>query len=139
MPLDQVSNEEIEQAEFDEKGNMRKKNLEREMTFLDHLEELRWHLIRALLGLTVLTFVAFSFGQWIFTHIIFAPAKVDFWTYRMFCQLGNLMGTPFLCIKKLDFILQSRLLTGQFMMHITASFVIGLIIRLVQALVSPKM
>ncbi len=128
MPLDQVSNEDIAQAEFDEQGNLRNPKAEREMSFLEHLEELRWHIIRSLIALILFTFVAFSFGQWIFTHIVFAPAKTNFWTYRMMCALGDLVGAPFLCVKKLDFILQSRLLTGQFMMHITASFVIGLIV-----------
>lgn len=125
MPLDQVSNEEIEKVEFDEHGNIRKD--EAEMSFLEHLEALRWHLIRAVLALVVFTLVAFSWGQWIFTNIIFAPAKTNFITYRTMCAIGEMMGTPFLCVKKLDFVLQSRLLTGQFMMHITASFVIGLI------------
>jgi sec-independent protein translocase protein TatC len=51
---------------------------EKEMTFLDHLEELRWHVIRALLAVVVFTIAAFIMAKWIFSNIIFAPASVDF-------------------------------------------------------------
>lgn len=128
MPLDQISNEDIENAEFDEQGRLIKAKEEAEMSFLEHLEVLRWHLIRALLALIVCTVIAFAWGAWIFDNIVFAPSETKFITYRTMCRLGDILGTPFLCVKKLDFILQSRTLTGQFMMHITASFVIGLII-----------
>jgi sec-independent protein translocase protein TatC len=127
MPLDQLSNEELAQMKFNENGEREESTDEKEMSFLEHLEELRWHLIRALIGIVVGTIVAFGFGTWIFENIIFAPARADFWTYRQFCALGDFLNSPFLCIRKLDFILQSRQMTGQFMMHITASVVIGLI------------
>jgi sec-independent protein translocase protein TatC len=126
MPLDQVSNEEIEKAEFDEQGNLRKDDAE--MSFLEHLEVLRWHIIRAVIALILCTLVAFSYGTWIFDNIIFAPADNKFITYRVMCRLGEMLNTPFLCVKSLNFDLQSRILTGQFMMHLTYSFVIGLIV-----------
>jgi sec-independent protein translocase protein TatC len=126
MPLDQVSNEEIEKATFDEHGNLHKD--EAEMSFLEHLEELRWHIIRAVIALIICTLVVFSWGTWIFDNIIFAPADAKFITYRTMCRLGELLNTPFLCVKKLNFDLQSRTLTGQFMIHLTYSFVIGLIV-----------
>lgn len=124
MPLDQVSNEQIEKYDPDapEKGAD-----EAEMSFLDHLEVLRWHLIRSLLGITICTIVAFVNGGWVFRNIIFAPARTDFWTYRQLCYLGELLNSPVLCIDKLNFILQSRTLSGQFFMHITASIVVGLV------------
>lgn len=100
---------------------------EKEMSFLDHLEELRWHIIRALLAVIVLTIVAFFFVEWIFENIVFAPAKVDFPTFQYMCQIGNALGIPdALCVKDLPFKIQSRNMTGQFMMSISASFAIGL-------------
>jgi sec-independent protein translocase protein TatC len=102
---------------------------EKEMTFLDHLEELRWHVIRALLAVVALMFVAFWKIEWIFQNIIFAPAQLDFVTFKYMCDLGRLTGTEgTLCVTELPFIVQSRNMTGQFMMSITGAFVIGLIV-----------
>lgn len=102
---------------------------EKEMSFLEHLEELRWHVVRSLAAILVFTIVAFSYGEWIFNHIIFAPGQADFPTFRWLCKLGTLLGTPdALCIESIPFHLQSRQMTGQFTMHITASVVIGLIL-----------
>jgi sec-independent protein translocase protein TatC len=101
---------------------------EKEMTFLDHLEELRGHIIRAVLAVIILTVLAFIYVPWIFENIVFAPAKLDFPTFKYMCQLGKLFNAEeSLCITELPFKVQSRNMTGQFMMSITASFVIGLI------------
>jgi sec-independent protein translocase protein TatC len=102
---------------------------EKEMSFLDHLEELRWHVIRALLAVVILTVVAFIYVREIFEYIVFAPAKLSFPTFKYMCQLGNALNIPeTLCITELPFIVQSRNMTGQFMMSISASFAIGLIV-----------
>ena len=101
---------------------------EKEMSFLDHLEELRWHVVRSLAAVLVFTIVAFTYGEWIFTNIIFAPGRPEFPTFRWLCQVGQWIGSPALCIEEIPFKIQSRLMTGQFTMHITASVVIGLIV-----------
>ncbi|MFM9074594.1 MAG: twin-arginine translocase subunit TatC [Bacteroidota bacterium] len=102
---------------------------EKEMSFLDHLEELRWHIIRSVVAIVVFMIAAFIAAPWIFDNIIFAPAKVDFPTFRWMCQVGQWAGTPeALCVDKINFKLQSRYMTGQFTMQFTAAFVIGLII-----------
>ena len=109
MPLDQVD---------DEPG---------EMSFLDHLEELRWHLIRSLTAVFVFAIAAFVSKGVIFGEIILGPSKPSFWTYKMLCNLSEILSSDALCISELPFIIQSRQMTGQFSMHITSSFVIGLI------------
>ena len=102
---------------------------EKEMSFLDHLEELRWHVVRSLAAILVFTIFAFAYGDWIFHNIIFAPGRVDFPTFRWLCKLGQLLGSEeAFCVKDIPFRVQSRLMTGQFTMHITASVVIGLIV-----------
>ena len=53
-----------------------------EMSFLDHLEELRWHLIRSCLAIVLMASVAFIGKDFIFDTIIFGPKKIDFLTYR---------------------------------------------------------
>ncbi|MBL7834492.1 MAG: twin-arginine translocase subunit TatC [Cyclobacteriaceae bacterium] len=102
---------------------------EKEMTFLDHLEELRWHVIRGVLAILVAMIVAFIYIREIFDNIVFAPAKVDFIFFKWMCKLGDLVGaTESLCVTDLPFKVQSRNMTGQFMMSITAAAVIGLIV-----------
>ena len=59
------------------------------MSFLDHLEELRWLLIRSSIGIVIGAIVAFIFSTFIFDHIIFAPKNPDFYTYNFFCELAN--------------------------------------------------
>ncbi len=101
---------------------------EREMSFLDHLEELRWHLIRSFSAIAIFSIAAFLSKTLVFHTIILGPSRPDFWTYRMLCRLGELLGSSAICIDSLSFIIQSRQMTGQFTMHITSSFVIGLIL-----------
>lgn len=101
---------------------------DKEMGFLDHLEELRWHLIRSVSAILVFTIVAFFSKDFVFGMLILGPSKPNFWTYRMFCELSKYLNSPDLCIDHLNFTLQSRQMTGQFAMHITSSFVIGFIV-----------
>jgi sec-independent protein translocase protein TatC len=102
---------------------------EKEMSFLDHLEELRWHVVRSLAAIVVFMIAAFVNIEWIFTNILFAPGRVDFPTFRWLCKLGEWIGSKeALCVEQIPFKIQSRLMTGQFTMSITASFVIGLVI-----------
>ena len=109
-------------------GNEEQPKVEKEMSFLDHLEELRWHIIRALASIAVFAIAAFIFRQPIWHYVILAPSRPDFWTYEMFCRLGSLTGADFFCIDELPFIIQNRRITAQFTMAISSSFVIGLII-----------
>ncbi len=113
MPLDQEPNE---------------PNEEKEMSFLDHLEELRWHLIRSLIAVVVFTIIAFVSARWIFENVVFAPARPEFPTFKALCKLGDALGYEALCITDIPFKVQSRNMTGQFTMHIMASFIIGLMI-----------
>src|SRR5947209_6170051 len=67
------------------------KAMESEMSFFEHLEALRWHLIRAALVIVLITIFAFIYYNWIFANVIFAPTKSDFWTYRMMCGTGDFL------------------------------------------------
>jgi sec-independent protein translocase protein TatC len=101
---------------------------EKEMSFLEHLEELRWHVIRSLVAVVIFTIVAFIMAPWVFENIIFAPARVDFPTFKWLCKLGDLVGSENLCVKDIPFKVQSRNMTGQFTMHIMSSFILGLVV-----------
>lgn len=99
----------------------------KEMTFIEHLEELRWHLIRSVGVILGFMIVAFFSMSKIFNYIILAPAKPDFLTYRILCKIGDAVGIPSLCVDKLNFSLMSREVSGQFMMALTASAILGLV------------
>ncbi len=116
MSLDQS----FESEEEEEQG-------EKEMTFIEHLEELRWHILRAVGAIGVFTVLAFVFLDFIYSKIIMGPAKVDFWTYRMMCKLGNQLGVDGLCIKEFDFSLISTEVSGQFAMAMMSGLIIGLL------------
>lgn len=102
---------------------------EKEMSFLEHLEELRWHVVRSLGAVLVFTIAAFVTAPWIFQNIIFAPARVDFPTFVWLCKVGQFFGSAdALCVKDIPLKIQSRYMTGQFSMHIISSFVMGIIV-----------
>ncbi|MBT8325405.1 MAG: twin-arginine translocase subunit TatC [Winogradskyella sp.] len=101
-----------------------------EMSFLDHLEDLRWHLIRAVLGILVAATLAFVFKTFIFDVILLGPKHMDFPTYRWLCKMSQLIGindTTF-CADQLPFIIQNRTVAGQFSAHIWTSIYAGFII-----------
>lgn len=100
---------------------------EQEMSFLDHLEELRWHIIRSVIAIMLFTIVAFVEVKWIFNNIILAPAKADFPLWRALCKFGQAYDFPDLCIGDIKLELQSRYVTGQFTITIVAAFILGLI------------
>ncbi len=100
---------------------------EREMSFIDHLEELRWHIIRSVASIFIFAIAAIYFKDFVFHQVLLGPTRTDFWTYRMLCKLAEVVHTPSLCVDKLDFILQSRQVGGQFMTYITTAALAGLI------------
>lgn len=98
------------------------------MSFLDHLESLRWHLLRSVAAILILSVMAFLAKSIVFGVIILGPSKIDFWTYRILCDIAASLNMPALCIEELPFTIQSRQMTGQFSMHMTSSFIVGFIV-----------
>jgi sec-independent protein translocase protein TatC len=98
-----------------------------EMSFLDHLEELRWHIIRSLIAVVVLAVFAFIIQDFIFQEIIFKPKMPDFWTNRMFQKLAHLLGSENLSINQKELQLINIKLPGQFTMSMWAAMISGLI------------
>ena len=106
-------------AIFGKKG----KNGEKEMSFLQHLEELRWHIIRSILAVVVFMIIAFIFKNFLFGTIILGPKSPEFITNRLLCQLGEYLKTPALCINTKPLNLISIKMSGQITTHITAAMV----------------
>ena len=98
------------------------------MSFLDHLEALRFHILRSVSAILIFTVIAFLAKDIVFGIIILGPSKVDFLTYRVLCDVANYLNIPALCIDELPFTIQSRQMTGQFTMHMTSSLVVGFVV-----------
>lgn len=104
-------------------------NPEAEMSFMEHLEALRWHLVRSVVVVVALAVVVFCFPDFIFGTIIFGPMRTDFITYEMLCRLSEKMGgIEGMCVKEINFSLISNQLSGQFTNHMWISFLGGLIL-----------
>jgi sec-independent protein translocase protein TatC len=99
-----------------------------EMSFLEHLEELRWHLLRAIAAIIIIAIVAFIFHEIVFDKIILAPKNSDFFTNKLLCLLGEKVNIPKLCINTKSFQIISIKMAGQFTMHITTSIFVGIIV-----------
>jgi sec-independent protein translocase protein TatC len=103
----------------------------KEMSFLDHLEDLRWLLIRITAGVMVVACLSYFIIDFIFDKVIFAPLDPNFITYQKFCELTHYLDTPDggMCADKMPFIIQSTELGGQFSIFlwtcITAGFILG--------------
>jgi sec-independent protein translocase protein TatC len=98
-----------------------------DMSFLDHLEALRWHVVRSVLVICTLGLVAFLNKELIFDGIILAPKNTDFWTYRMLCLLGQKLNID-MCITQIDFSVINLDISGQFTTHMWVAFVTGCVL-----------
>ena len=56
----------------------------KEMSFLDHLEELRWLLVRSSAAVIIMAFATYFISDFLFDTIIFGPTRPSFFTYRFF-------------------------------------------------------
>lgn len=106
------------------------KSLEAEMSFFDHIDILRKHLLRGLAVVTLLTCVAFYYTDFIWHDIIMGPKDPNFWTYRMGCKLAALIpsiGQDF-CITKIDAKIINTEMSGQFTLQMSSCITAGLIL-----------
>ena len=99
-----------------------------EMTFLEHLEELRWHLLRSIIAIFAISIIIFLFPNILFDQVIFAPKRPDFISFRLLCDFGNLYGSEVLCIKDIPVSIISRSLPQEFTYHIMSSLIAGFIV-----------
>jgi sec-independent protein translocase protein TatC len=111
-------------------GFLKKKKDEssNEMSFLQHLEELRWHIIRSVLAIVIFMIIAFIFKSFIFDSIILAPKNPNFFTNRMLCRLGDYLNTTALCINTKPLNLINIKMSGQITTHIAVAMVAGVIL-----------
>ncbi len=101
-----------------------------EMSFLDHLEELRWVLVRSSAAVVIMACATYFFADYIFDTLIFGPTDPSFITYRFFCEASHYIGfADSICITKLPFIIQNTEMEGQVNIFvwtcITAGFILA--------------
>jgi sec-independent protein translocase protein TatC len=107
---------------------MAKKN-KNEMSFLDHLEDLRWLLVRSSAVIVIMAIVTFAFSDFIFDDIIFGPTHTDFITYRFFCEVAQAFGvTGDICVTDLPFTIQNTSMEGQINVFIWTCITAGFIL-----------
>ena len=107
---------------------MKKKQL-KEMSFLDHLEELRWLLVRSSVAVLIFATFAFFVSDYIFDVIIFGPKSPDFITYRVFCDLSHQLGfADSICVTEMPFIIQNIDVEGQVNILVWACITVGFIL-----------
>jgi sec-independent protein translocase protein TatC len=117
MALDQID---VDKPET-EKG--------KEMSFLEHLEELRWHVIRALVAIVLTGIVIWFFQGWLFEKVIFGPTHKDFLSYRVFCWLSHALYLgDTMCIEPPEFRTQAIGFGEAFITSIKVSFLVGFIV-----------
>ncbi|KEQ29858.1 twin-arginine translocase subunit TatC [Pedobacter antarcticus] len=105
------------------------KKLEAEMSFFDHIDVLRKHLLRSLLVIVLITIGAFYFYDFIFNTVIMGPKDPNFWTYRMMCKLVAAypsLGTEF-CITEIKGKIINTEMAGQFTLQINSCVMTGVI------------
>lgn len=102
---------------------------ESEMTFIDHLEELRSHIIRSILAILILAVIIFIYRDWFFDKIITGPINPDFISYKALCNFSHWLGIgDALCMPPVEVQMQTTTFGGQFISSITIAFVGGFLI-----------
>src|ERR1700754_90265 len=99
-----------------------------EMTFIDHLEALRWHIMRSLLAVMIVAVIIFFNIQWVFDKIIAGPIRSDFVSYKAFCDLSHWLHVgDALCMAPVKIEMLNTTFGGQFFSSFSISFVGGII------------
>jgi sec-independent protein translocase protein TatC len=99
-----------------------------EMSFIDHLEVLRRHIIRALIGVGIGSIIVFTNIEYVVDSILMGPVHPEFITYKWLCELGNFLHLPEICLKDFSLKFLSNAMTEQFLMTFTLSFTGGFVL-----------
>jgi len=104
---------------------------EAQMSFLEHLEELRWHIIRSLAAVGVGAVITFYYGTFIFDKILLGPTQADFWTFRKICEMSEFIyHSDKICVDKMEFVIKTMKVQEQFFQHMMIALLGGFVIAL---------
>lgn len=123
-----MSNKAAERKDFFDR--LKGKNADgAEMSFIEHLEVLRWHLFRSAIVVVLVAIVNFIFIDWIFDNVIFAPAQKDFISYKVLCDFSHWLHLgDTLCMPPVDVTLLGSTVSGPFMSALNIAFMGAIII-----------
>ena len=109
--------------------NRRNKRTAGEMSFVDHLEELRWHIIRSVIAILIGAILIFIYVKEIVSNVLMGPADPHFITYKYLCDAGHFFGLgQSLCLGGVKVSFISTAMTGQFISSFTIAFIGGFVI-----------
>ena len=107
----------------------RNDSLQGEMTFIDHLEELRWHIIRSVIAVIIASILVFIKTDYVVDQILFGPTRPDFVSTLWLCKLGQTLHLgDVLCFPPVQAKFLETTMTGQFIASFTLAFIGGFII-----------
>lgn len=115
-------------ASTDKDTTAKNQSAEKEMSFWEHLEELRWHLLRSIAVLLALAITAFIMRDFVFDQVILAPKNPDFFSYRTLCALGKFLHTNSLCIGTEPLQIVNIQMSGQFLVHVYVSLMVAVVV-----------
>jgi sec-independent protein translocase protein TatC len=99
-----------------------------EMSFIDHLEELRWHIVRSVIAILIGSILVFIKIDYVVDKVLMGPVHNDFVTYKWLCTLGTKIGIKELCLQNFTVKFMSNAMTEQFLMTFTLAFAGGFIL-----------
>jgi sec-independent protein translocase protein TatC len=108
--------------------NKKKEEPKAEMSFLDHLETLRWHIIKSVASIFFFAIIAYIYSDFIWNSILLAPNSNDFWTSQMIIKFNNYFGMQSVGLNSKPIALINFDLSGQFMVDVWTSIIAGFII-----------
>lgn len=95
---------------------------EGKMSFLEHLEELRWRLVRSAIAIVVISVALWIFREWILERLFFSMRYPSFPTFQLMCDYFGI------CVDKIELNLQSTTMTGQFSYALMMSIMGGIVL-----------
>lgn len=116
MPLDQVD---VDKLPLN--------GTEKEMTFLEHLEELRWHIVRSIVAIVVVGVVVFLSKDWV-TAMVFAPTKPEFITYDIICRVVTSIYANGDCMTPPNIVFITPKFGEKFITFLKISIVLGVVV-----------
>ncbi len=104
------------------------KNASGEMSFIEHLEELRGHIMRSLVAIIIGSIIVFWNIDYVVDKILMGPAHKEFITYKWLCIIGEKFKIPSLCLSEIKMVFLSNAMTEQFLMTFSLAFTGGFVI-----------
>ncbi len=117
-----------EETNREEQSTKKKNEPKAEMSFLDHLEALRWHFIKSILAIITGGTLAFIYSDFVWNSILLAPKSPDFWTSRMLIKLGDFIGVQSNGLNSKPLQLINFNMSGQFMVDVWTAIIAGFIV-----------